>query len=596
MSEFAWTDSVIIENEHIWRALDELDTNALVFVDTRGRIRDINRGVTTLFGYGTHELVGKKLDFLLPGDLRELHNRLFSDYVRRRQQETRYKSKIVGVQRCFPEMVDIQFDSPKRFTAIHRDKREIPITLTINEVLSDSNALIGFIAIIRDNTEQFRLQKELKYQAAHDRLTGLVNWQEFERQMSRKKRMIIERGEDYQASILFLDVDYFMVIKYQSQIVADFAIKKMATWLLNQARGKDRFFDAVITRYIGDKFIICLSGTALNEALALAGHLKSNFRRLNLRTAENPFFSSISIGAANMTHSTLLQDAVSRASNACRLARRKGGDKIKVAREEDSRHLNLEPVIRDALENRRLMLYAQRIVAISPRAKAIDNGNFHFEVLVRIRDKNGDIISPVLFIPAAEKLGLAMEIDEYVIENALKFFKKNAGLSKSLSLCSINLSGVSVSNERMRGIIENQICKSAFDPGKLCFEVTETHQIQDNDIAGDTIKCFRKMGCKFAFDDFGIGYSNYQSLLRLPVDIIKIDGSYIRSLLKDRQLGTDVEGMINSAKSRGLETVAEFAENEEIVGKLERLGVDYAQGYHYGKPVPLEDMLSQGGT
>lgn len=345
------------------------------------------------------------------------------------------------------------------------------------------------------------------------------------------------------------------------------------------------------SHFIGDEFILYLPGTPLDGALALARRLKSEFHKLNLRTAESPFFSSVSIGVAKVTSSTELHDAVSQASSACLLAKEKGRDKIQLAQEEDTQYLELEPVIREALQNQRLKLYGQKIVPISPDAKSVDNGHAHYEVLARIKDKQGTIISPMAFIPAAEKLGLAVKIDKYVIEHTLAFLRNNPGHEESLSLCSINLSGISVSNERMLPFIESQIRKSGIDPRKLCFEVTETHEIQDNEIATDLVTKLRETGCKFAFDDFGIGHSNYQSFSRLPVDIIKIDGSYIRYVLEDSRLKTDVEGMINSAKSRGLEIVAEYAEHEGIVAELGRLGADYAQGYHFSKPVPLETLI-----
>ncbi len=580
----------MIENEYVWRALSDLDTNALIFVDTEGIIRNINKGVTALFGYSSHEIVGKPIEFLLFPDVRELHKSLFSNYVR--QREEKYKSKIVGAQRIFPRTIAIQGGEAKRFSAINRNQQEIPVTLTINEVRSDSDDLIGFVAIFLDNTEQYNQQQKLEYQVKYDNLTGLINWQEFVRKAYEEKECMLGKGVEYHASILYLDIDYFKTITYQSSRVGDYAIRKVANWLVNQVRGEeDRDWDIVVSRFIGDEFILFLPCTKIDDAMALANRLKSEFRGLNLRTAEHPFFPSISIGIAKVTSYTKLHDAVSQASSACRLAKEKGKDRIKVVQEDNGHHLEMESVIREALQSQRLKLYAQKIVAISPSAKSIDNHQAHYEVLSRMEDKQGNTIFPMVFIPAAEKLGLVAKIDMYVIEHTLAFLKNNLGHMESLSLCSINLSGVSVSDERMLQFIEGQIFKSGIDPRKLCFEVTETYAIQDNDIAMGLVTKLREAGCKFAFDDFGIGYSNYQSFSRLPVDIIKIDGSYIRHILEDGPLRTDVEGMINSAKSRGLAIIAEYAENEEIVAELRRLGADYAQGYHFGMPVPLETLV-----
>jgi EAL domain-containing protein (putative c-di-GMP-specific phosphodiesterase class I) len=148
-----------------------------------------------------------------------------------------------------------------------------------------------------------------------------------------------------------------------------------------------------------------------------------------------------------------------------------------------------------------------------------------------------------------------------------------------------------VSREGTYAFIEKTIRASGIDPGKFCFEFTETAEIKDNDVALDLVRRLKKLGCKTAFDDFGIGYSNYQSFSRLPMDIIKIDGSYVKKILKDPYLKTDMQGMIHSAKVRNIEVVAEFAENKAITEQLKQLGVDYAQGYYYSQPKPLSDVI-----
>jgi len=578
----------MIETQNICRALSEIDTNALFFVDTEGVIRNINKGVTTILGYSADEIVGKGVESLFPPNIRGLHKSIFVNYVKSRKNEENPASKIIGSQRVFPATIAVQDNEPKRFSILKSDQQELPITLTINEAWSDNHDLIGFIAIIRDNTEQHSLLQTLQSRATHDQLTGLLNFQEFMLKIREVKKHMLEKGIEDHASILFLDIDYFKTITYYSNRTGDYAIQKVAHWLLNNTRQKNgRESDSLICRLIGDEFILYLPGSPLDAALALSRRIKSEFLELNLRTTEAPFFSSISIGVAEVSPTTDLRETITRAESACQIAKGKGKDKIEVAQEDGDHFYKLEPLIREALQSQRLELYAQKIVAISPSAKSIDKGMAHYEVLIRMADNNGNIISPMIFIPAVEKIGLAVAIDQWVIEHTLAFLQNNHAHEESLSLCSIDLSGISASNERMVTFIESQIFKSGVDPRKLCFEVTETSEIQDNAAALALVSKLKGMGCKIAFDDFGIGFSNYQSFSRLPVDIIKIDGSYIRHILDDSQLRIDVEGMINSAKARGLEIVAEYAENEEIVAALKLLGVDYAQGYHFSKPEPL---------
>jgi diguanylate cyclase (GGDEF)-like protein len=586
--------SLFVENDSIWRALDEIDTNALFFIDVSGVICNINKGVTRLLGYSEDEIIGKRVELLMPPDVREIHKSLISNYVKHRIRKSKTKSGLIGTQRTFPAVIEIPGSKPKRFSVINKNNQEIAVILNINEVWSDSDNLIGFIAIIQNNTEQYSLQQKLHYRATHDEHTGLINWQEFEHRIQEeKKRSVLQENKEYCASILYLDIDYFEPIPYYSQKVANSALRKVAAWLLNNTRQNEgRSRDYIVSHIVGDEFVIYLPDTPLDGAMILARRLQAGFRKLNLRTAENPFYSSASIGIADMNCSTSLQYAVSRAANACRGAKEKGKDRIMLAKEGDDNHLRLEPLIREALRRDRLKLYAQMIVPLKSGANKIDDNKLHYEVLSRIEDGQGNIISPMEFIPAAEQLGIAKQIDRYVIEKVLTLLRQHPAHLENLSLCSINLSGVSVSDERMPQFIERMIHKSGIDPRKLCFEITETYEIHDNEIAMELVTRLRRIGCKFAFDDFGIGYSNYQSFSHFPIDIVKIDGSYVRRLLTDHPLRVDVEGIINSARARGLEIVAEYAENEEIVAEIEKLGVDYAQGYYFSRPEPIESLLA----
>ncbi len=588
---------MIPEKEYFLRGIDELDTDALFFVDSGGIIRYINKGVTTLLGYSLYEAIGQPIEIIIFPDAREAHRKMFRHYTGLRKSAVRSKSGIVGTQRYFPATVDAPDNEPIRFICIHKNQHEVPITLTINEVWADEDDLIGFVAIIRDNTEQHILQHQLKYRATYSEHTGLINRAEFERVFQEQRRKVLQGEAGLEASILYADVDYFRNITYRSSKRVNYVLKLIAIWLLNNTRSSDgRLNDSIVSHYLGDKFLIYLPKTSLPEASKVAGNLQRNFLELNLGTREQPYFTSLSIGVACVKTQTRLQDAISKALNACRVAKEKGKNRIRVAQEEDTGYLRMESLIREGLRQDRLMLYAQKIVPVSPTGNAIDKRRMHYEVLSRLKDKHGEIISPVVFIPAAEKLGIAPVLDRHVIRKTLALLKDNPEHVKNLSLCSINLSGMSASDEQMLQFIEREIRENGVDPRKLCFEVTETSQIQDNIIAETLVTRLRELGCSFAFDDFGIGYSNYQSFSRIPVDIIKIDGSYVRRILTSNEKKVDVEGMINSAKARGLTVVAEYVESEEIAEGLRRIGADYAQGYHYSKPIPLEDLIAEGAV
>lgn len=578
--------------EYIWRSVMEVAVGVVIFTDAEGVIRLVNKAVTKLFGYSPSELIGEKIEILLHPDLREMHRAMFSEYSRKINEQVHSPSIVVGQQRVFPGTVISRGHASRRFFPVNKNMQEVPITVTINEVWSDFNELLGFIALILDNSEQYNLQQALHYQATHDSVTGLCNWQELTRLAAETKEQILARGEEYFASLIYLDIDYFATINRLSQRAGNSALNKAANWLLNYK--KTCCYDNIIlSHFIGDEFIMYLPGIAEGNALALAGDIKQLFKKLNLRTEENPFFTSLSVGVASFGRDTSFQEAIFEASSACNTAKSKGKDKVKLAQEEDSGYLRMEPVIRRALANSGIKLYAQKIIPISMKAKELGKGQPHYEILSRMEDRDGNIISPVQFIPAVEKLGLAVDMDFYVIENALLTLKNHPRHLERLAICSINLSGISVSNEDMLSFIEDNIRACGIDARKLCFEVTETYEIEDNEVALQLVRGLKSLGCKVAFDDFGIGYSNYQSFSRLPVDIIKIDGVYVQALLSDSRLRTDATGMINSAKARDLDIVAEFVENEELVAELVRLGCDYAQGYHFGKPTPLESLIAE---
>lgn len=216
----------------------------------------------------------------------------------------------------------------------------------------------------------------------------------------------------------------------------------------------------------------------------------------------------------------------------------------------------------------------------------------YLEVLCRLRDNRGAVLSSGLVFSAAEKLGLARSLDMVVIEKALHELDRHRDDLGDGLRCSLNLSGLSVSSDQTHARISAMMQRFDIPAEMLCFEITESAEIADSRQARRTLSALRALGCRIAIDDFGSGYSNFQSLSGWPIDVIKIDGAYIRSLAEDTVSATDVKGMIASARVRGIELVAEYVDNQEVLSLLEELGVDYAQGYHFHRPEPLSNLLS----
>jgi len=230
-------------------------------------------------------------------------------------------------------------------------------------------------------------------------------------------------------------------------------------------------------------------------------------------------------------------------------------------------------------------LYGQPIVPLLDT-----NEGLHFEVLLRYRDDRGNIIPPGAFLPAAERYNLASELDRWIIATLLEWLSSQPEFVKTLSQCSVNLSGLSLSDESMLEFISEQFKKWAVPTNKLCFEITETAAISNLSYATNFINQLKKQGCLFSLDDFGSGLSSFAYLKNFPVDYLKIDGLFVKDILDDEVDLAMVKSINEVGHVMNKKTIAEFVENEAIFNLLKTLGIDYAQGYGIGKPVPLDDL------
>lgn len=241
--------------------------------------------------------------------------------------------------------------------------------------------------------------------------------------------------------------------------------------------------------------------------------------------------------------------------------------------------------IQKGIEHNSFRLYGQPIVSI------VDNGEgLHFETLLRYVDDDGNIIAPGHFLPAAERYNLAASLDRWVIKNLFKWLSERPVFLENMSVCSVNLSGRSLSDQTMFDFMSEQFAQWAIPPQKICFEITETAAIDNFKDATKFINGLRSKGCLFSLDDFGSGLSSFAYLKKLPVDYLKIDGVFVKDILNDRFDFAMVKSITEVGKVMSKKTVAEFVENEQIFNLLYGLGVDYAQGYGIGKPVPLEEL------
>ncbi|MGE8447789.1 MAG: EAL domain-containing protein, partial [Comamonas sp.] len=217
------------------------------------------------------------------------------------------------------------------------------------------------------------------------------------------------------------------------------------------------------------------------------------------------------------------------------------------------------------------------------------------EVQIRMRLPDGNIISPVLFIPAAERYGLMPMVDRWVVKQSLRTLAhlQKSGQVPAISCCAINLSGTSLGDERLLGFLQEQIALHAVDPGTLCFEITETAAITHLPNAIRLVKALKALGCRFSMDDFGAGVSSFSSLKNLPVDFLKIDGAIVADMLNEPAHRAMVDAINHLGHALGMRTIAEFASTPEIVETLRSMGIDYAQGYAVGRPQPFSHPAAE---
>lgn len=450
------------------------------------------------------------------------------------------------------------------------------------------NQIIGAVLVFHDVSDARRLADEMTYQSTHDALTDLVNRREFERRLEKATESSILHG--HQHTVAYLDLDQFKIVNDTCGHSAGDELLRQITGLLRLTlRAND-----TLARLGGDEFGVLLESCPPYVALQIAENLRNIIGGFHFVWDKKTFPISVSIGLVNFSgvesERKGMTDILRIADSACYTAKDLGRNRIHVYQADDNamnkRHGELDwyTKIYSAMAQNRLVLYVQKIVSLN----ASDPYQEHVEMLLRLVSDDGEIIPPMAFIPAAERYGLMPEIDRWVIRTA---FAHIASLPHSAhSLYSINLSGGSLNDEKALLFICEQLITSGVRAESICFEITETAAIANLLNARAFIIALKEKGCKFALDDFGSGMSSFAYLKHLPVNFLKIDGCFVKDIATDNVDKAMVIAINDIGHVMGLETIAEFVENEEILRILRDIGVDFAQGYGVGYPVPMKPM------
>jgi diguanylate cyclase (GGDEF)-like protein/PAS domain S-box-containing protein len=538
-------------------------SDAIITKSSDGTITSWNRGAEELYGYSANEAVGHTLKLIEPED-------------RVGEQERMLETVFGGTS-------IMNFETER----VRKDGTLINVSLTASPI-RDASGRIGSVAIIaRDTTERARYEERLRHLADHDQLTGLFNRRHFDEQLKRE----LARAGRYadHSAVLSIDIDNFKSINDSAGHAAgDAVLVQMARVLSNRFRSSD-----LVARLGGDEFGVLLSEVGAREARAAAEDLLHEIRSSPAIYGGKPFRISASIGvAAFESDDATAGEVLVNADLAMYAAKTGGRDRVVVYTASEARkaramaRLTWSQRIRDALEKDRFVLHLQPILDLSTGQIS------HGELLLRMQGDRGKLIAPGAFLPAAERFGLIHDIDRWVVHNAIRLIGQSRWPMPPVG---INLSGESiVGDPQLLPMIEQELAHASVDPGDLIFEVTETAAIANMPEATQFARGLTGLGCSLALDDFGTGFGSFYYLKHLPVSYVKLDGEFIQNLPRSEVDEHMVKAIVGVSQALGIKTVAESVADEETISLLQKHQVDYAQGFHVGKPAPPSAALAHG--
>lgn len=434
-------------------------------------------------------------------------------------------------------------------------------------------------------------QAQLRYQARHDALTGLVNRQELERRL----QQALQDVKLHRANHVFcyMDLDQFRVINDTcGHLAGDEMLRQISMILSQRIRAEDTF-----ARLGGDEFGLLLSYCQVEKSIEIAAQLRQMVETFRFMHEGRLFQTGISIGIVEITSDLKDVGQITRhADAACYVAKDNGRNQIHLFHPEDDvllkRHVEMEWVLRinEAIEHNDFVLYCQGIFPLQHKELPP-----FYEILIRKRDEHGGIIPPAEFLPSAERYHLMTKIDRWVIQHAFMALQPLFRMQSSVSpfIVSINLSGMSLGDAQLLPYIQN--CFETYDisPKHVCFEVTETSAIINIDNTIKLIRELQKMGTRFMLDDFGSGMSSFSYLKHLPVNFLKMDGAYVKDITSSKVDLAMAKAIQSVAQSMEIQTIAEYVEDEATLDCLKDMGVAYAQGFYLNRPIPLSEALAR---
>jgi diguanylate cyclase (GGDEF)-like protein/PAS domain S-box-containing protein len=545
--------------------------DAVITVDTRGHVEYMNPIAERLTGWRNDEAHGVALPAIFCA-----------------HDEATGVEVPDPVARAFRDGSSIHSEA----NVVLRRRHDAPIAIDYAAAPIRDNArnVAGVVLVFHDMSRERQYATRLAHLASHDALTGLLNRREFERRVT----MVLVEGqyEAHHHAVLYLDLDEFKVVNDTcGHAAGDELLRQVSALLRPRLREGDTF-----ARLGGDEFGVLLEHCAPAPAFTIADTLRKTIGDFHFQWNQRSFKIGASVGVVNVAGGPqTLAGVLSAADAACYMAKDKGRNRVQVYSPESDevtlRKGEMEWVnrIHHALADNRFCLYAQRVQG----TRGDDGSPPYTELLLRLRAEGEELVPPTSFIPAAERYHLMPAIDLWVISSAFAHLGRHfAGGAETAppGIYAINVSGASLGNDDFLDFVQAQFVRYAVPHANVCFEITETTAVASLTKATEFMTALRALGCRFALDDFGVGVSSFTYLKHLPVDYLKIDGSFVKDMLHDPVNHAKVEAIHRIGHIMGKKTIAESVEHRDALKALRSIGVDYAQGFAIASPAPFGPM------
>jgi diguanylate cyclase (GGDEF)-like protein/PAS domain S-box-containing protein len=530
--------------------------DAVITTDSEGRIDYMNPVAESLTGWENREAQG------------QLIGNVFTVV-----DETTREGGENPVARCLREGQVLGL--AEHTVQINRRGQEIAIQDSAAPIRDRAGNLIGAVMVFHDVSKERRLHRALHYQASHDALTGLINRREFENRLT---VAVEDARHNLQARhvLLYLDLDQFKLVNDTcGHPAGDLLLKQITGVIQSRVRGGD-----TLARLGGDEFGILLQDCGRDQALRIAENLRQGIRDYRFTWQGGVLTVGASIGIVEITHEIpTVANVMSAADVACYAAKDSGRNRVQLYKPDDmpERHREMQWVskLARARDESRFELFYQPIVPIGAKPHERE----HFELMLRLRDESGTIVTPAEFIPAAERYNIMPSIDRWVVRQALDRVVHRIESGVKPFTVAVNLSGTSLNDERFLEFLIAELSAGQLAAGAVCFEITETAAIENLSNVVYFMRELKNRGCHFALDDFGSGLSSFMYLKTLPVDYLKIDGQFVENVTRDPVDRSMVAAISQIGNAMGIQTIAERVESPEVLAELGRLGIGFAQGF-----------------